>query len=36
MRAATWETAFQITLRTCSEEVRGGARIHRNFSTKGR
>ena len=36
MRAATWETAFQIILRNCSEKVRWGARIHRNFSTKSR
>ena len=36
MRTAARETAFQITLRNCSKEVKGGARIYRSFATKGR
>ena len=35
MRTAAWETAFQITLKNCSEEVTGGTRIFRSFATKG-
>ena len=31
---AAWETAFQIALRKCSREVRGGARIY-EFCNKG-
>ena len=28
------DTASQITLRDCSKEARGGARIYRSFSSK--
>lgn len=33
---AVWETAFQIALRNCSEEVRGGASICKSFAAEGR
>jgi len=36
MRTAAQETAFQIALRNCSEEVQGAARVLRSFATKGR
>ena len=36
MRTAARETVFQITLRNCSKEARGGVRINRSLSTKGR
>ena len=36
MRTADWETAFQIALRNCSEEARGGTRIYRSPATESR
>ena len=36
MRTVAQETAFQATLRNCSEEARGGARIYRSFCDKGK
>ena len=32
MRTAARETEFQITLRNCSEEALGGARVNRSFA----
>ena len=34
MRTAAWRTAFQIVLRNCSEEAKGGAGMYRSFASK--
>ena len=36
MRNLVQETAFQIALRNCSQEMRKGASLCRSFATKGR